>query len=104
MTISPLAEQADKSPGSHLLPHKPSDCDCMDLTKDELAYFSDIGALEHDDFGRLVFVGLSYEESWELKYFHDTYLQQEQWSNPDRYLDLMIRHERARLKNSFPQH
>ncbi|QIL72754.1 hypothetical protein G7048_21815 [Diaphorobacter sp. HDW4B] len=76
----------------------------MDLTKNELAYFSDIGALEHDAFGRLVFIGLSYVESWELKCFHDTYLQQEQWANPERYVELMVRHERARLQCNQPQH
>ena len=76
----------------------------MEFTKNELAYFGDIGALEHDAFGRLVFIGLSYEESWEFKYFHDTYLQQEQWTNPERYMELMVRHERARLQSTQPQH
>ena len=76
----------------------------MDLTKNELAYFGDIGALEHDGFGRLVFVGLSYEESWEFKQFHDTYLQQERWVNPERYVELMVQHERARLRMALPQH
>ena len=76
----------------------------MDLTRDELTYFGDIGALEHDEFGRLVFVGLSLEESWELKQYRDTYLQQERWTHPERYLELMRKHERARLQSTLPQH
>jgi hypothetical protein len=70
----------------------------MKLTAEEQAYFRDIEALEEDHEKRIVFVGLDHAESLELKQFRDSYPERESWPDPQRYRELMVKHERARLR------
>ena len=76
----------------------------MQLSASELSYFQDIRALDYDPNGHLVFIGLSYEESLRLKRYHDSYLERENWSDPDDYVQLMIKHEHSRLLDGGATH
>ena len=76
----------------------------MQLSASELSYFQDIRALDYDPNGHLVFIGLSYEESLRLKRYHDSYLERENWSDPDDYVQLMIKHEYSRLLSGETTH
>lgn len=69
----------------------------MTFTESELAYLNEMRSLSTDPQGRIIFVGLTYDESTRLKAYNDTYMRRHNWNDPDEYLRLSDKHEAARI-------
>jgi len=69
----------------------------MTFTESELAYLNEMRSLSTDPHGRIIFVGLTLEESIRFKAYNDTFIRSEAWEDPDEYIRLTDKHEIARI-------